>query len=50
MPCRRKRRKRRKSRSSYGSVMKMTTDVAKTAIGVSAVAFVTVKAVDALKT
>ena len=50
MPC--KTRKKRKTRRSnpYNQVMKASTDVAKTAIGASTVAFVTVIAVDALKT
>ena len=44
----RKTRKRRTQRNPYNSVMKMTTDVAKTAIGVSATAFVVAKVTDAL--
>jgi hypothetical protein len=47
MPCKKKRKHRR--RSGYNSVMRMTSDVAKTAIGVSAVTFVAAKTADALK-
>jgi hypothetical protein len=50
MPCKKRKRRKRRSSNPYGSVMKQTTGLAKTAIGVLATMFVVAKATDALKT